>query len=64
MALLSFNFPAKYFIFSMNKGANTVFAIAKNDKTVGLDTVTGFMSYDKMNAYLIGYNKALKNPLK
>ena len=56
-ALISFNFPSKYFIYSANKGRTAVFTVATilDGRTRIMDTKTKFMSYDEMNTYLKGY---------
>lgn len=53
-ALVSFEFPEKYFIYHVNKGANVKFAIASRSDSGGLNTHSRFMTYDECNAYLKG----------
>ena len=50
-ALRHFDIPSKYFIHTMNKGKNSIFAIV----TEGINSKTGYMSYDEMNAFIMGY---------
>lgn len=57
-----FEFPTNIYIYKMNKGKNTVFALASNDVGV-LDIKSTFMCYDAMTFYLKGYNAARNAPL-
>lgn len=57
-ALKHYNFDEKYFIYSVNKGANIRFSIASNNEIGGIHSHTRFMTYDEVNAYLRGYNDA------
>jgi len=62
-SLETFNFHPKYFIHSVNKGANIKFCIASKNPIDGFNTHTSFKSYDEMNQFLMGYNLALTKPL-
>lgn len=61
-ALRSFKFADKYFIENADRRVGHKFAIAYV-KYGALYTVTGYMTYEEMNAYLRGYNAAENNPL-
>ncbi|MFZ1496781.1 MAG: hypothetical protein WAS72_06960 [Saprospiraceae bacterium] len=62
-ALVSFDFPKHYFIQNADARLGHRFAIAKNTENGGISCFTGFMTYEEMNAYLMGYYRALRNPL-
>jgi hypothetical protein len=57
-ALKHFNIPSRYFINTVNKGNNAKFAIVTTGDTGGICTKTAFMSYDEMNAFILGYARA------
>jgi len=57
-ALRHYQFAPKYSIYSVNKGKDAIFAIAEKIAHGGMNTLTRFMTYDEMNAYLFGYNDA------
>ena len=58
-ALRSFNFDSKYKIVV----SAPLFCIGSKNQAGGLNTHTRFMSYENMNAFLMGYNTALTKPL-
>ena len=62
-SLETFGFNKKYFIQTADARLGHKFAIAHNTESGGVFIHTGFMSYECMNQYLMGYNKALTNPL-
>lgn len=53
--LISLKFPKQYFIFSVNNGTNMLFSIASNTDLGGINIHSDFMSYDKIDCYLMGY---------
>ncbi len=57
-ALKSFNIPEKYFIQKSDARLGKKFAIATDDH----NTHTNFMTYEEMNCFLMGYNKATTKP--
>ena len=60
-ALRYYKFNPKYSIYGVNKGKDALFAIAEKIEHGGMNTLTKFMNYDEMNAYLFGYNDAQQN---
>ena len=61
-ALRSFNFNPIYFIEIGDKRMGQKFAIASRTET-SLKIHSNYMTYEEMDCYLMGYNKALTNPL-
>jgi hypothetical protein len=62
-SLRYFNIPDKYFIQSSDKRLGHKFVIASKGELGGLHSHSNYMSYEEMNAYLMGYNAALTKPL-
>jgi hypothetical protein len=62
-ALRHFKFPKEYIIQSTFAGRANKFQIASKIDQYGYNTHTNLMTYEEMNAYLMGYNKAITKPL-
>ena len=63
-ALDSCGIHPKYFIVYGDGRLGRKFAIATNTEKGGIQTHTNYMTYEEMNAFLMGYNTAQTNPFK
>ena len=61
--LKSFKLPEQYFIHPANGGGKMKFAIAQKSYLGGINCQTAFMTYEEMNCFLMGYNRAQISPL-
>jgi hypothetical protein len=62
-ALKHFGFPAKYFIYIAGVGKKAQFGIAHEGTHKFAHIAVNCMTYEEMNAYIRGYQRALTNPL-
>lgn len=62
-ALVHYSIPSKYFVHMVTGGSNVKFALATSTELGGIFCHSSFMTYDEMNCYLMGYNRAFTNPL-
>jgi hypothetical protein len=62
-ALKHYGFDDNYFILPIDGRLGLKYAIASKTEFGGLQTHTNYMTYDAFNAYLFGYDNALKNLL-
>lgn len=60
--LRTFKLPEKYIIYQADGRLGKKFAIAVETEHGGIDTKTRFYTYQEMNMYLSGYQRALTNP--
>ena len=54
-ALKNLRFSAKYSIVTADKRCGHKFAIAVSNVAGGINVKTGYMSYEEMNAFILGY---------
>ena len=62
-ALRNYKFADKYFIQLADARMGHKFAIGSRTEATSLQIHTNFMTYEEMNAYFMGYYKALSKPL-
>lgn len=60
-AMVSFNFPIKYFIHTAGTGGKNIFALASKSEHGGINTHSAFMTYEEFNSYLRGWYDAKMN---
>jgi len=60
-ALVSFNFPKKYFIQNADGRMGHKFTLASNTENGGIDTHSNYLTYDEFNSYLKGWYDAKMN---
>lgn len=61
-ALKSFKFPKKYFIQQADARLGQKFAVFSNGNSGSMHT--NYMTYEELNNFLRGYDRAINNPFK